>query len=198
MGYAPICDAMNRWAMLLGFPPQQQYRLLWSGARRLDSAHLQIERVRSGIEGIAPEGSIAFGEDVHRIIGDAELAVTALDKGLDVAVSLHGRFQIARTMPPVVTQKRPLIGRLRDHYEHIDERALGLIWGKPDPAAEDAWNFEKIFTERAFTDGQDSLGIDAEATELCIAARGYLLGGWTELVAREHEAQAAAANATGA
>jgi hypothetical protein len=133
-GYRPICDAFWSWGYLLGFRPIEEVRLLMAGARRLDSGHLQVERVRSGIEHMAPEGSIAFREDLHEIVGDAE-------------------------------------------------RALGKIKGKASSDAAQAWEHAALIADREFTDGNDSLGIDAETTKLCVAARDYLLGAWTELVA---------------
>lgn len=187
-GYRPICDALWVWATLLGFPSLGEYRLIWSAARRLDSAHRQIERVREGIAAMPPDGSIAAREAMHEIIGDAELAVIALDKALDIIVDLPGRYRLTRPMP-LVTKKRQLIADLRDHYAHIDERALGRVREKADPKAEDAWEFGALLVDRQLTDGHDSLGIDGEATDLCIEARGHLVATWTQLVAQGHSNQ---------
>jgi hypothetical protein len=68
-GDRPISDALWVWASFLGFPSTEASRLISSGARRLDSAHLQIERVRTGIDTAPPEGSIAFRERLHEVIG---------------------------------------------------------------------------------------------------------------------------------
>ncbi len=182
-GYRPICDALWVWASMLGFPPLAEWRLISSGARRLDSAQLQIERVRHGIETAPPEGSIAHRERAHEVIGDAELAVIALDKALDIIVSLPGRYRLSGAVPPIVTAKRQLIADLRDHYSHIEERAFGKVKERPDPKAKEAWDFVSLLVDRRFTDGHVTLGLDTEATELCVAARGYLLNAWTQLVA---------------
>src|SRR5262249_25458362 len=45
---------------------------------------------------------------------------------------------------------------LRDHYAHIEERALGMVKGKPDPRAEEAWLLDALLVERKFTDGHGS------------------------------------------
>jgi hypothetical protein len=167
--------------------------MLWSAARRLDSGHLQIERVRENIATMPPAGSPAGRWRMHEVIGDAELAIIALDKALDVIVNkLTGSFRVELPVPPVVRAKRPLVERLRDHYSHIDERALGKVWGKASPEAEQAWEFAALFGDRKLTDGTDSLSIDDEATELCVAARGYLVAAWQQLVARGRAAQSEA------
>lgn len=188
-GYRPICDALWVWGRLAGFPSLEEYRLISSAARRLDSGHRQIERVREGIATAPPEGSIASREVVYEIIGDAELAVIALDKALDIIVGIPGRYRLMRSMPTLVTQKRQMIANLRNHYAHIDERALGKVYGKPNPKAEDAWEFDSLLVNRQLTDGHDSLGIDGDATDLCVAARGYLVAAWTQLVARGRSTQ---------
>jgi hypothetical protein len=190
--YRPICDAMWTLGSVLGFPSREEYRLAWSGGRRLDTAHRQIERVRESKASMPPPGSIAIREAQHEIVGEAESAVIMLDKVLDVVVdTLPGRFRIEGPTPPLVLAKREFLGRLRDHYGHIDERALGQIDGKPTPQAEEAWEFEALFMERKFTDGRDSLvRIDEEATALCLAARGYLLKAWDEFVQRARIARA--------
>jgi hypothetical protein len=189
-GYRPICDPLWAWGTLLGLPSAEEYRLVWSAARRLDSGHRQIERVREGIETLPPHGSIAGRQAMHEIIGDAELAVMALDKTLDIVVDkLTGLCRVTRPIPTLILQKRPLLERMRDHYSHIDERAFGRVKGKLNPAAEEAWEFPALFVDRKLTDGTDSLGVDGEATELCIAARDHLVASWKQLVQRGRAAR---------
>lgn len=78
---------------------------------------------------------------------------------------------------------------MRDHYAHIDERALGKVHRKPNPRAEDAWEFVALLVDRQLTDGHDSLGIDGEATDLCVSARDYLVAAWTQLLAQGRSTQ---------
>jgi hypothetical protein len=186
-GYRPISDSLWVWGTILGFPPIEQSRLLWSGARRLDSGHRQLERVRHGIDTAPPEGSVGGRERMHEVIGDAELAVIALDKAIDIVVCLSGRYQVPGSVPPVVQAKRQLVADLRNHYAHIDERALGRVHGHPTPKSEDAWEFVSLLADRTLTDGNGSLGIDQDATDLCIAARDYLVKAWADLVARARQ-----------
>jgi hypothetical protein len=183
-GYRPTMEAFVRWTLFRGAPPAKERRLILSAARRLDAGHLQVERVRDGIANLPPDGSIAHREEICRIFGDAELAMVALSKALHITVGLSGRYGIRATVPEIVTRQRPLILKMRDHYEHIEERAFGKIKGAPSPDAEGAWEQVKLFTERAFTDGTDTLGIDGETTELCIVTRDYLVAAWFQVVER--------------
>jgi hypothetical protein len=187
-GYRPITDPLWVWATILGsFPSDGSWRVFVSAARRLDSAHRQIERVREGIDKLPPMGSPAGRWAMHAVIGDAEMAIWALDKALDLAVQIQGRYRIPGTFPKIITEKRPLVEALRDHWSHIDERAVGKVNKKEDPTAENAWEYPQIFNARAFTDGTDSLGIDAESTALCVATRDYLVGAWQCVVQQTHK-----------
>jgi hypothetical protein len=193
-GYRPITDPLWVWGRILGVPNDEAWRLFWSAARRLDTGHRQIERVRVAIEELPPIESPAGRQAAQEVIGDAESAIWALDKALDIAIGIPGRFRVAGALPKIIDEKRPLIQALRDHYSHIDERALGKVKKKANPTAEDAFEYAAIFARREFTDGKDSLGIDQESTDLCIGTRDYLVGAWTRLTGEAHNERQAEAD----
>jgi hypothetical protein len=195
-GYRPICDPLWVWARLLGFPGAEEYRLVLAAARRLDTGHQQIQRVRDAIASMPPLESPAGRQRAHEVIGDAEMGVWAIDKAIEIALSLSGRYCVRAPMPEVMRAKQPLLTRLRDHYSHIDERALGRVKGEQDPTAVEAFQFPALLTDRILTDGRQSLDIDDETTTLCVAIRDYLVAVWTELVDRAHKAVAGGDHAT--
>lgn len=188
-GYRPISDPLWVWAALGGgASPIEQLRLVLLAARRLDSGHSQLIRVREAITSAPPLGSPAGRQAAHDLWGEAEMGIWALDKALEIALGLCGRFQVKATVPAVLRDKAPLISRLRNHYAHMDERALGKLKGHHDPAAvAEAFQFDALVLERRFTDGHDSLDLDDETTDLCIETRNYLVATWIELVAQAEE-----------
>lgn len=189
-GYQPICDPLWVWSALTGGAPVEETRLVvYAAARRLDAAHLQIERVRNELDRLKaddpPLGSPAGRAVAHQAIADAEMAVWALDVALRISITLTDRYQLNTEVPASVRTAATFVKQLRDHYSHIEERALGLVHRKPDPDAERAWLHASVLDERSFTDGTSSLGIDDEATDLCIAARDYLVAAWVEIDGRK-------------
>jgi hypothetical protein len=185
-GYRPICDPLWVWSALTGGAPIEETRLVvYAAARRLDSAHLQIERVREALDRLAaddpPLGSPAGRAVAHQAIGDAEMAIWALDTALRIAVKLTDRYGLNTAVPQLIAAAQPRVKSLRDHYSHINERALGLVFGEPDLRAERAWGHTSVVDARQYTDGEWSLGIDADATQLCIAVRDYLVAAWLEI-----------------
>jgi hypothetical protein len=185
-GYRPISDPQWVWGQILGVPSEETWRTFWSAVRRLDTGHRQVERIREAIEELPPLGSPAGRQAAHEVLGDAELAIWALDKALDIAVAVQGRYRIEGPFPRIIGERRPLVAALRDHYSHIDERALGMIQEEVDPTAEEAFEFAAIIGRREFSNGRETLGIDQEATDLCIATRDYLVRAWGQVTAEVH------------
>ena len=184
-GYLPIAFPLLLWGRVVdGTPYRDEWRFGWSAARRLDAAHIQFERVREALDR-APIANRLNGPVLHDVIGDAEMGIWALDKAIEIASCLSGRFGVEVPFPALVADKRPLIASLRDHYSHIEERVLGKVKQKIDDRAEEAFEYEALVLCRELTDGHDTLGIDAEATILCKTLRTYLYEAWRDLTRRE-------------
>ena len=181
------------WALLMGSPPEDQFRLVLAPARRLDTAHRQLQRVR---EGLAAEhlgvGSPLGRRQILEVVGDAETAMVALNKALRIALTIPGSFRVNVGVPREISERAGFVERMRDHYEHIEARAVGKIKDRKDPAeAIKAFDYGSLIERRKFSDGTESLGIDGEATELVVAVRDYLVAAWMELVERATSARAA-------
>lgn len=193
-GYMPITDLLWVRGRMLGIPSDEAWRLFWSAARRLDSGHRQLERIRQAIDDLPPTESPLGRQALQEVIGDAEMAIWAIDKALDITVRIQRSYRIVGAFPKIIERKRALVEALRDHYSHIDERSLGEVKKRPDPSAEEAFEFAALFNGREFTDGNASLGIDEEATELCLATRKYLVAAWSRLTADAHRLRSADAH----
>ena len=127
-GYRPIAESLAMWALLMGSPPEDQFRLVLAAARRLDTAHRQLQRVR---EGLAAEhlgvGSPLGRRQILEVVGDAETAMVALNKALRIALTIPGSFRVNVGVPREISQRAGFVERMRDHYEHIEARAVGKI-----------------------------------------------------------------------
>ena len=183
-GYRPIAESMATWALIAGSPSIDQFRLVLAAARRLDTAHRQLGRVREGIAD-AGTGSPFARRRLLDVVGDAEMAMIALNKAITIARSLSGKYRIGTAIPRLLQERAAFVTRMRDHYEHIEDRAIGRTkLGVDQQEAARAFEFATLVRDRSFSDGVESLGVDGEATELIIAVRDYLVACWNELVAR--------------
>jgi hypothetical protein len=195
-GYRPIADACSIWGGFLP-PAPEPWRFVLSAARRCDSAHLLIQRVREGIEAMndPKQGPLPWRRKAHEVIGDAEAALTAMHRAVAMSRTFNRRFYVTTRLPESVAEKAEHIRRLRDAYEHIEERAVGNVRRLPDPDALSAFAFQSLFERRTVTYGGSSLSIDQEATGLLIALRDYIWASWLEVCAPS--AQSQPSNSTG-
>jgi hypothetical protein len=73
-----------------------------------------------------------------------------------------------------VVEKLPKLKAIRDAYEHIEDRALGLVRGKAHPDALSVFEFERLFRDHVVAYAGYALHLDAEVTQLFVEVREYL------------------------
>jgi hypothetical protein len=149
-GYSPATDSLWAWLVLTHKLDSDAGRYLLAAARRLDAAHrrhLTVERLRSEV---AASDDQAYGPHLRRntfeLIGEVEGLVIALHRALDMIV--HAK-QIARgfTASRIVEATFPPLSELRHAYEHINERAFGLVKRKKHPDALTVFDWGAIFSD---------------------------------------------------
>jgi hypothetical protein len=125
----------------------------------------ELEKVEHGI----PLRNLSF-----EVIGTVEMAIVAIHRALHMASQLNGKFAVSASIPTAIANKLRAIGEIRNVYEYIDERALGLVRNKPDPNALSGFNFGRLFQDRVVTYGTRELDLGDEAIRLLIEERQYL------------------------
>ena len=191
-GYRPITDPQWVWGQMLGVPSEEVWRTFWSAARRLDTGHRQVERIRKAIGPAAAR--VASGapgrarSDRRRRDGDL-----GDRQGARYRSRHSGPVSNRGSLPGDHRRESASRPALRDHYSHIDERAYAKVKEKADPTAEEAFEFAAIISRREFTNGREALGLDQETTDLCIATRDYLVRAWGQITAEAHNKRQAEA-----
>ena len=102
-----------------------------------------------------------------------------------MAAQLQQHFGLACTISVSVTTKMSVIQELRDAYEHIDERALGLRRNKPELDALSLFDYEELFSKHIVHYGSYQLDLDSEVTTLLLETREYLKSAAAELAIRK-------------
>jgi hypothetical protein len=120
-------------------------RYLLAAARRLDGAHRALYRAAGHLDGLTPETPgpyLRFG--VFQYLAEVELCVISLHRSLEMASKISSVADIATPLPKAVSNLAVRIKEFRDAYEHIDERAKGLVKNKPDPRAVSIFDWEPV------------------------------------------------------
>lgn len=114
-------------------------------------------------------------------MGLLEMAIVARNRALQMTWQIHERYNLTINFPNSVKKKLPTLREIRNAYEHIEDRTLGLVWGKPLLDALSIFNYERLFKEGIATYGNYELDIYKEAINLLIDTRQYLKEATSEL-----------------
>ena len=175
-GYVPLTNTIWTWFNIGPAPGSEMLtRYVLAAARRLDAAHRQFQRVRKELDDFDP---VAPGPLARRttfeIVGQVETAVVALSRAVDMSRNLVSLVPIPVSVPENVTDKSKALTELRNAYEHIEDRAKGQVWGKPDPQALTIFDWSSLFESGTITYGGHSLVLD-EVQELILDTRAFLV-----------------------
>lgn len=188
-GYSSIANTVYTWLSL--YPnlnskiiPQEVSYLLLSVARRLDASHEGFSLLHSKLKELdTVEYGIRQRNLNFEIRGLVEIAIVAMNRAFQMADQLGNHFSLSTPFPTSVKHKLVAIKNMRDAYEHIDNRAFGLVGQKPKPHPDalSVFNFERLFQEGIATYGSYELDIYNEAIQLLIDTRQYLKDATSEL-----------------
>jgi hypothetical protein len=186
-GYASIANTVWTWLSL--YPnltskvvPDEVSRFLLSTARRLDASYKAFSLIHSKLKELETvEYGIQQRNLIFEIMGLVEIAIVAMNRALQMALQVHERYSINVHFPDSVRDKLPTLKEIRNAYEHIEDRALGFVRGKPHIDALSIFNYERLFKEGIATYGPHELDIYHEAIPLLIDTRQYLKEATSEL-----------------
>ncbi len=199
-GYVPVCEDMILASAVGGgtMPPADAFRYLMTAGRRLDGAHVLLERTRSLVDELKPiddqyrrDATQGFFDDQRmrqhffQMVNEAEMTVIALHRAIKMVERASRDLQLAEAppLPEEVQACSEAIKTIRDSYEHIDDRVMGKVNRRGKTSAEayaaTMQAREGLLGERRWKYLHCSVGIDAEATTLMVELRDHLWKLWT-------------------
>jgi len=153
-GYAPLTNTIWTWMTIGPVPGAETLtRYLLAAARRLDAAQRSFRRIREQFDAFdsarpGPHTRIA----VFEIVGNVETTVIALSRAIDMALQVGELAPIATPVPTSLVTVAPALTKIRNAYEHIEDRAQGNVNRKPDPQqALTIFDWTTLFDEGAIT-----------------------------------------------
>ena len=169
------------WAWLQLAPPTvESVRYVLAAARRLDAANrllLSVQQASDRLSADAESGDVA-GPVLRRHFADmlssVEMLAVALGRVTDMVCSASTAIGCAVPVPPSVDEKKNAIRALRNAYEHIEDRALGQVNGKPDPQALTIFDYEPLLKEEVLVYGRHRLGVTDEIPSLLADMRQFI------------------------
>lgn len=174
-GYVPLTPVLWSW-LSIGERDESMYRFLLAAARRLDQANemlMVVERHREAANESANFGPI-FRCHIFAMIEAVESTVVALGRAIDMAKKAADRIGTTTTLPEYISRLAPSVKAIRDAYEHVEDRALGMVHGEPDPVALTIFDHYTLLAEDTIVYGQQRLRLDGDIPTLISETRQFL------------------------
>ncbi|WP_300010992.1 hypothetical protein [Pseudonocardia sp.] len=174
--YVPITPVLWIWMSIGAGGADDKVRYLLAAARRLDAANVllgDVERRRQVLAGDGLAGP-AIRRELFGLISAVELAVVALGRVCDMIEKASSMLHSTVSVPPTVIAKQAAVNSIRNAYEHIEDRALGTVFGKPHPDALTIFNHVDLLQHDRISYGSASLDLKADMPALISEARQFL------------------------
>jgi hypothetical protein len=173
-GYAPVANTLWTW-LVFGAPPDPAlFRFLFAAARRLDTAHALCADVLGALTD-RPEPFIKFRQRLFAALGLAELMCIALGRAIDMLRSIPSQFSVPMTLPETVTTFFPALREIRNAFEHIEDRALGNVHGKPHADALSVFDQRDLISSGVLRYASHSLDLRSEVLPMLVDSRRVVL-----------------------
>jgi hypothetical protein len=171
-GFASVTNTLWTWLMLGSPASPELFRYLLAASRRLDAAHAILVDTITRIDTLSGT-FLSVRAKAFETLGIAEVLVVALGRTLDMVSSVPTRFGISVAPPSFLMTRVVKITKLRNAFEHIEDRALGQVRGKPHAEA------LTIFDQAAFLEGKlsyagEDLELREEGLRLAVEMRHFL------------------------
>ena len=172
-GYVPITPVLFTWLTMMPQPTDDKPRYLLSAARRLDLAQSLFQRVEE-LRQSDPEGAPAVRRAMFELVGATELAVVSLSRAMDMCVKAGADIGTTTDVPVDITSRRDAVTAIRNAYEHIEDRALGQVWGNPHPDALTIFDHISVAVDGLITYGSHRLDLATDVPQIIAATRQFL------------------------
>lgn len=177
-GYVPLTGVLAAWFHFgsTDWPPEL-IRYALAASRRLDTANELLVEARA-LEDEINQASRMSGPQVrrrlYRMLGSVELAIISLGRGMSMVLDFPLKFAVPREAPESLRSAQPALTAIRNAYEHIEDRALGTIRGKPSDDAVTIFDYQRLLEENVVVYGGHSLDLSTEVPRLLTEARETL------------------------
>jgi hypothetical protein len=174
-GYAPIANTLWTW-LTFGDPPDPAlFRYLFAAARRLDAAHALCDAVIGQLAD-RDEPFIKARTRLFGALGSAEQMCVATSRAIDMLQAVSGKFPgVAVALPSSAVAIAPALKEIRNAFEHIEDRALGNVWGKPHPDSLSIFNQADFVSKGILRYASHTLDVRTQVLPLLVASRHALL-----------------------
>ena len=124
-GYAPVADTIWTWYRIAGVEDSSLLMLLLAAARRLDATHVFWATTMDALDEAGRLESKERRPTLFRALAMAEVTLISLSREMEMVHRLEREFRLGLQFPEKFDSKKNVLRRIRNAFEHIDDRAMG-------------------------------------------------------------------------
>ena len=174
-GYSTVSNTIWTWLQVGPFRDEELFRFLFAAARRLDTAHGLCTIVLDELAKGSDEPFIKFRARLFRALGYAEQMCVAFNRAVVLMEKIASQFSTSTNVPVAIDAIQPKLKEIRDAFEHIEERAMGEVFHKPNPDALSIFVQKDFFPSGILSYSSHSLDLKAELVPALIAGRQFII-----------------------
>lgn len=173
-GYAPLANTIWTWLTAGPFPDKTIFYYLFAAARRMDTAHKLCVASLNLLTRRPDISSLPGRADLFEAFGYAEMMCIAFNRAIEMIRCFPSQFTSSVAAPSSVTALFPALTKIRDSFEHIEDRAIGQIRNKPHQDATSIFHQPDFFKSGVLRYASHSLDLAKEMLPALVAGRQYL------------------------
>jgi hypothetical protein len=173
-GYAPVANTLWTWLMVGAPPDPALLRFLFACARRLDTAHALYANVVEALTG-RPDPFIKARHRVFAALGQAELMCVALGRAIDMMTNVPSQLTAPVVLPAISATVTLALREIRNAFEHIEDRAVGNVRGKPHVDALSIFDQRDLISHGVLRYAAHSLDLRTDVFPMLIEVRRAVL-----------------------
>ena len=174
-GYVPLTPVLWAWMSLGEHNSEDKRRYLLAAARRLDQAQNLFRRIEE-LRQSDHEGAPATRRAIFELVGATELAVVSLSRAIDMCRQAESAIGTIVRVPNEITTTCDAVTKIRNAYEHIEDRALGNERHRPHPDALTIFKHDQVVGDGVIEYGAYRLDLITEVPQIIRATRQFLKG----------------------
>ena len=172
---APLTPVPASW-FSIGETDPAKMRYLLAASRRLDETNRRFGEIETHRKALGEDGLTgpAIRSHANALLGSVESALIGLGRTVDMADRANSLLGSNTPVPQSITTHKTAVVAIRNAYEHIEDRALGLERGQPHTNALTIFDYRRLIEENIVVYGPHALNLDTDAPTLLSDARAFL------------------------
>ena len=173
-GYAPITNTVWTW---LQIPPRESNTFLHymlALARRLDQAHALYDLVMQDLDSSQEGAGILGRNHAFKALSDSESMCLALSRAVRMIVNAADKVGVTTSVPSGLQAIEEAATAIRDAFEHIDERALGVARRETPADALSIFDQGDLVSRHVLSYAGHSLNLPVDVLPHLVEARQFL------------------------